>query len=151
MMPFSALFHHGFIEQKSTLKRSMTRSKSSDQREHPMGTNKETDEQEYPWLRLLDYEARKETRRPERKRKRGRPPRAFVRKEVYLTMTEDEKEVLDALTAAIAAGLDRAVPRGQVVAFMAFQLRAQLEQDGTIVIPEDVDSFTALARYLDGR
>jgi hypothetical protein len=112
---------------------------------------KETAEQEYPWLRLLDYEARKETSHPERKQKRGRPPRAFERKQVYLTMTEDEKDVLDTLTEEIAKGLDRYIPRGQIVAFMAFQLRAWLEQDGEIVIPEDVDSFTALARYLDRR
>lgn len=108
------------------------------------------EETTYPWLRLLELELGEE-RRPPRRRSPGRPRKAFPRKRVRTSLTQDELTALDDLVEALSEKMERPIHRGHVIAFMTFRLRNQLLRGQEIAIPEDVDSFVGLARYLDSR
>ena len=104
----------------------------------------------YPWLQLLDLEG--ESRRPpERRRRRGagRPKNMFPRKKASLTLTDEEREMVDELITFLSERFDHALSRGQLYGFLAFRLKAELERDGKLELPKRVESFTELAHYLD--
>jgi len=107
------------------------------------------DQDIYPWLQLLDVEAQTQSRRADRKRRRGRPKKLFARKKASLTLTDDEKAVIDEVLQAVAQRFGRSVSRGQLFGFLAFRLQSELLQDGGLALPEEVNSFTTLAKYLD--
>ncbi len=102
----------------------------------------------YPWLRLLELELIREPKPAARKRP-GRPRNAFPRKRVRTSLTEDEQAALDDLVDLLSQRMGRPIHRGHLIAFMTFRLRSQLQQGDKIVIGEEVDSFAALAKYLD--
>ncbi len=102
----------------------------------------------YPWLRLLELELKQEPR-PVKRRRPGRPKNAFPRKRVRSALTEDEQAALDELVELFSERLGRTIHRGHLIAFMTFRLRQQLQRGQEIVIPEEIDSFVALAKYLD--
>lgn len=108
------------------------------------------DETTYPWLRLLELELGEEPRPPKRKPP-GRPKKPFPRQRVRMSLTDDELAALDDLVESLSEKMDRSIHRGHLIAFMTFRLRNQLLRGQEIVIPEDVDSFVALARHLDSR
>ena len=106
------------------------------------------DEPTYPWLRLLELELEQQPKPVERRRP-GRPSNRFPRKRVRMSLTEDEQGALDALVDLLAERMGRGIHRGHLVAFMAFRLQSQLQNGAELALPEGIDSFQALARYLD--
>ncbi len=104
----------------------------------------------YPWLRLLELELGEEPKRAKRRRP-GRPKKAFPRKRVRSALTEGEQAALDELVEVLSDRMGRPIHRGHVIAFMTFRLRNRLQRGQDISIPEDVDSFVGLAKYLDSR
>lgn len=102
----------------------------------------------YPWLRLLESELQREPKPTSRKRA-GRPRNTFPRRRVRAALTEDEQAALDELVEALSERMGRVIHRGHLIAFMTFRLRNQLQRGHAIALPDDVDSFVALARYLD--
>jgi hypothetical protein len=109
-----------------------------------------TETKKYPWLRLLELELA--APRTEIKRRRGRPPSAFSRVRVGASMTPDELAVLEQMVELLRQRFKRPIHRGHVIAFMTFQLRNSLQGSGRRVeLPEEIDSFVALADYLEGR
>lgn len=109
-----------------------------------------TEPKKDPWLRLLDL--RDATPKAEVKRKRGRPRSAFPRVEVSTSMTPDELAMLNQVVELLRERLKRPVRRGDVIAFMTFQLRKKLQGSGKrLELPEEIDSFVALAEYLEER
>jgi hypothetical protein len=102
----------------------------------------------YPWLRLLESELQREPKPSSRKRA-GRPRNTFPRRRVRAALTEDEQAALDTLVDALSEHMQRAIHRGHLIAFMTFRLRSQLQRGHEIVLPDDIDSFVALAKYLD--
>ena len=108
------------------------------------------DEPTYPWLRLLQLELGEEPR-PIKRRRPGRPKKAFPRKRVRSSLTQHEQAALDELVELLTKHMGRPIHRGHVIAFMTFRLRNRLQQGQEISIPEDVDSFVGLAKYLDSR
>jgi hypothetical protein len=109
-----------------------------------------TESKKYPWLRLLELELA--APKPEMKRPRGRPANAFPRVRVGASMTRDELNVLDQIVELLRGRFNRPIHRGHVIAFMAFQLRNRLQGTGRRPeLPEEIDSFVALADYLEER
>lgn len=106
------------------------------------------DEKTYPWLRLLELELKQEPKRAKRRRP-GRPKNPFPRARVRASLTQDEKAALDELVDLFSERMGRSLHRGHVIAFMTFRLRNQLQQDSGLSLDEDIDSFAALAKYLD--
>jgi hypothetical protein len=106
------------------------------------------DEKTYPWLRLLELELKQQPR-PTKRRRPGRPTNPFPRKRVRSSLTDDEKAALDELVDLFSERMGRSLHRGHVIAFMTFRLRNQLQGDGGLELEDDIDSFAALARYLD--
>ncbi len=102
----------------------------------------------YPWLRLLELELTQEPKPAKRKRP-GRPRNRFPRRRVRSSLTADEQAALDELVDLLAERMGRAIHRGHLIAFMTFRLRSQLQQGDDLALREDIDSFQALARYLD--
>jgi len=68
---------------------------------------------------------------------------------VHVTLTDAELDALDELAAALTQGLGRPVHRGQMVGFLILRLRNRLRQRGKSWFPEEVNSLSALATYLD--
>lgn len=106
------------------------------------------DKSKYPWLRLLDLDMTpNQTSSPKR---RGRPKNSFPRSRLHVTLTDDEKAVLDEMVELFSEKLNQSFSRGHVVAFMVFYLRSLLQQKGKkMSVPDDIDSFVDLAAYLD--
>jgi bisphosphoglycerate-dependent phosphoglycerate mutase len=102
----------------------------------------------YPWLRLLETELQQEPK-PVKRRRAGRPKNTFARRRVRMSLTSDEQYALDHLVELLSERMGRTIHRGHLIAFMTFRLRNQLQRGQQIVIPEDVDSFVALAKHLD--
>jgi hypothetical protein len=101
-----------------------------------------------PWLRLLDL--RDASPKPEAKRKRGRPRAAFPRVDVRARVTPSDATALKEIVELLRKRFKRPVHRGDVVAFMTFLLRSRLQGAGKrLELPEEVDSFVALAEYLE--
>lgn len=109
-----------------------------------------TKETAYPWLRLLELEFEEELK-PIKTKRPGRPKNPFPRKRVRASLTEDEQAALDELVMLFSQRMDRPIHRGHLIAFMTFRLRHQLQHGKQIALSEDVNSFIALAKYLDGR
>jgi len=112
--------------------------------------DKMTEKERYPWLRLLELELaepkRTETRRP------GRPRKPFPRRRVRSALTEDEQATLDDLVDLLSERFGRRVHRGHLIAFLTFRMRSKLQgKNREIVLPEEVDSFVALSKYLDSK
>ncbi len=103
----------------------------------------------YPWLRLLELELKQEPKPVERK-KPGRPKNRFPRKRVRASLTYDEQRALDELVEHLSEQMGRSIHRGHLIAFMTFRLRSKLQRGGELAVRPDIDSFQALARYLDG-
>jgi hypothetical protein len=103
----------------------------------------------YPWLRLLELEVQPAAERTQPRRGRGRPPSAFPRKAVHVTLTEDELASLDELADLISAQLELRLHRGHLIAFLVFYLRSRLQKGEALAMPPDVDSLSDLAKYLD--
>lgn len=106
-------------------------------------------ESTYPWLRLLETELQLDPK-PTKRKRAGRPRNPFPRKRVRTSLTASEQAALDELVEILSDRLGRALHRGHVIAFMTFRLRQKLQREHDIVVPEEVDSFIALARYLEG-
>lgn len=104
----------------------------------------------YPWLRLLELELKQEPR-PVTRRRPGRPKNAFPRRRVRASLTEDEQVALDELVELLSKQLGRAIHRGHLIAFMTFRLRSRLQKGEEIALNKDIDSFQALAKFLDDR
>ena len=66
-----------------------------------------------------------------------------------MALTEEERVALDALVDFLSSHMGRYVRRGHLVAFLLFRLMNQLTQDDTLHLPEDVETFEALAKYLE--
>ncbi len=103
-------------------------------------------EHTYPWLRLLDMEAKKRPPEAHQKGGPGRPPSSFPRKRVNITLTDDETAALDELTALLGKWMDRPIYRGHLIAFMAFWMRGKLQAGD---LPDTIRSFSDLAERLD--
>jgi len=72
--------------------------------------------------------------------------------EVSTSMTPDELAMLNQVVELLRERLKRPVRRGDVIAFMTFQLRKKLQGSGKrLELPEEIDSFVALAEYLEER
>jgi hypothetical protein len=104
----------------------------------------------YPWLRLLELEFEEEPK-PIKAKRRGRPRNPFPRKRVRASLTEDEQAALDELVDLLSQHMRRPIHRGHLIAFMTFRLRNQLQQGDRVALDEEINSFVALAKYLDGR
>ena len=102
----------------------------------------------YPWLRLLELELQEEPK-PVKRTGPGRPKKPFPRKRVRISLTEDEARALDELVQLFAERMGRPIHRGHLISFLLFRLRSRLQQGDKLVLPENVDSFVALARLLD--
>ena len=112
-------------------------------------TRKESDKSEiYPWLRLLELEVQP-MERPAPKRGKGRPPNPFPRRPVHVTLTDDELAALDEVASVISERLGGHLHRGHVIAFMVFYLRSRMEHGQDFGLPQEVNSLTDLASYLD--
>jgi hypothetical protein len=104
----------------------------------------------YPWVRLLDAEIY--PKRPEIKKKVGRPKNPFPRKRRRYSSTDDEMERMDKLTALFKERMGNRVDRGHVIAFMEFDLTRRLTgKSGNIELPEHISSFVDLAKYLENQ
>jgi hypothetical protein len=102
----------------------------------------------YPWLRLLELEVQP-TERPSPRRGPGRPPSPFPRKAVHVTLTEDELASLDKLARELSDHFDVRLHRGHIIAFMTFYMRSHLEEGDSLKLPQEIDSLTDLALYMD--
>jgi hypothetical protein len=97
----------------------------------------------YPWLRLLDLDLQKVERGAPRGK--GRPRNPFPRKAVHITLTDDELVALDEVVELLSSQMGPGIHRGNVVAFMAFQMRSALQQ-GDLA---QFTSFSELAKVLE--
>lgn len=102
----------------------------------------------YPWLRLLELEVQP-TERPAPRRGPGRPPSPFPRKAVHVTLTEDELASLDKLASELSDHFDVRLHRGHIIAFMTFYMRSHLQEGDKLKLPQEIDSLTDLALYMD--
>lgn len=102
----------------------------------------------YPWLRLLELEVQP-TERPSPRRGPGRPPSPFPRKAVHVTLTEDELASLDTLARELSEHFDVRLHRGHIIAFMTFYMRSHLQEGDKLKLPQEIDSLTDLALYMD--
>lgn len=102
----------------------------------------------YPWLRLLELEVQP-TERPAPRRGPGRPPSPFPRKAVHVTLTEDELASLDKLARELSDHFDVRLHRGHIIAFMTFYMRSHLQEGDKLKLPQEIDSLTDLALYMD--
>lgn len=105
-----------------------------------------------PYLALLDSEVGGQRREPPARGK-GRPRKAFTRKHVNLTLTDDELSWLDGCINLLERHLQGNISRGILVAFMAARLNVALmsnrDPNGEPVLPEKVTSLESLSDYLD--
>jgi hypothetical protein len=101
----------------------------------------------YPWLRLLDLDIQR-AERSNAARGRGRPPNPFPRQAVHVTLTREELEALDSIVQTLSGGMKGNIHRGNLIAFMAYRLREQLQKGGAGGL-EALDTFTHLADFLD--
>lgn len=105
-----------------------------------------------PYLALLDNEVGAHRREPPA-RTVGRPRKAFTRKHVNLTLTDDELSWLDDCIRLLENHLAGNISRGILVAFMSARLHAALmsmrNEDGSPALPDTVTSLETLSDYLD--
>jgi hypothetical protein len=102
----------------------------------------------YPWLRLLEMEVQPFERSVPRRGK-GRPPNPFPRKAIHVTLTDHELEAVDEMARLLSKRLGIHLHRGHVISFMVLYLRSRLQNGDSVVLPEDVNSLSDLAKYLD--
>jgi hypothetical protein len=105
----------------------------------------------FPWFDLLDLELSKENPIAEPKQK-GRPRLPYDQKKITLYMSADQLKMLDDIKDALMKSMKtRKLSRGTLVAFMTVRLMIELQNntEGEMELPENINSFAALSRYLD--
>lgn len=109
--------------------------------------------QKTPYFDLLDLEIGRRSEKPvsesAQKPGRGRKPSPFSKTRTYAYLTDDQKKMLDEVVAKLGEKWETEVSRGDVIAFLTYQMVINLrDDDGSIRIPDEVRNFTTLANYL---
>jgi len=98
------------------------------------------------WVRLLDVQGgiREDAAKPPGQK--GRPRYPFPRKDFHLSMTSNSLELLDNVKRQLSVGMKRKVSRAQMISFMVFHLRDELEK--LEIDLEQIRSFRELEEAL---
>jgi hypothetical protein len=109
--------------------------------------------QQTPYFDLLDFEIGRRIEKPVaetvEKAGRGRRPSPFSKSRTYAYLTDDQKKMLDEVVAKLGEKWETEISRGDVIAFLTYQLVINLrDEDGSLTIPDEVKNFSTLSNYL---
>ena len=109
--------------------------------------------QQTPYFDLLDFEIGRRIEKPvaetAEKPGRGRRPSPFSKTRTYAYLTDDQKKMLDEVVAKLGEKWETEISRGDVIAFLTYQLVINLrDEEGNIAIPDEVKNFSTLSNFL---